>query len=93
MSQDKFDPMTIPMRMIILLHEFSHFFVNKNIEDETEADLNGLIIYLSLGYPKKEADDSFSEAFYGADTPQNRERYQIITQFINDFSNSKTLVF
>ena len=47
------------MRMAILLHEFSHFYLNDRMEDETEADLNGLLIYLALGYPRIEAYQSF----------------------------------
>jgi hypothetical protein len=34
--------------MAILLHEYSHFYVNQDINNESEADLNGLLIYLGL---------------------------------------------
>lgn len=86
-SRDKFKDYTIPMRMIILLHEFSHFYVNKNMEDETEADLNALLIYLGLGYPRYEAFQAFKTVFYNAPSPGNKKRLDIIVDFINDFEN------
>ena len=46
----KFDKYTIPMRLIILLHEFSHKYKNPKIgleiNDEIGADINALYIYL-----------------------------------------------
>lgn len=84
-SQESFVDMTVPMRMAILLHEFSHFYLNSDISNETEADLNGLTIYLGLGYPIKEAYSAFIETFIGYPTPQNKNRYDIINKFINDY--------
>jgi hypothetical protein len=84
-SQESFKPMTIPMRMAILLHEFSHFYINSDIKNETEADLNGLTIYLGLGYPIKEAYEAFGKTFIGYPSQQNKERYDIIDKFIKDY--------
>lgn len=84
-SQESFRPFTIPMRMAILLHEFSHFYLNSNIADETEADLNGLTIYLGLGYPIKEAYQAFAVTFIGYPTQQNKQRYDIINKFIREY--------
>lgn len=84
-SQEAFVPFTIPMRMAILLHEFSHFYVNSDIADEVEADLNALTIYLGLGYPIKEAYAAFGETFIGAPSQLNKERYDIINNFIRDY--------
>ncbi len=92
-SQAKFDPMTVPMRMVILLHEWSHFYKNKNIDNESEADINALSIYLGLGYPRIEASDAFTEAFMGAPYEANGQRYELIHRFINDFDGSKILVY
>jgi hypothetical protein len=39
-----FDKYTVPMRFAILCHEFSHFYVNDDIDNESEADINGLLI-------------------------------------------------
>jgi hypothetical protein len=84
-SQEAFIGMTIPMRMAILLHEFSHFYLNTDISNETEADLNGLTIYLGLGYPIREAYAAFAETFIGHPTTQNKVRYDIINRFIKDY--------
>ena len=84
-SQEAFLTFTIPMRMAILLHEFSHYYVNSDIANETEADLNGLTIYLGLGYPIKEAYSAFGETFIGYPSQQNKLRYDIIDKFIKDY--------
>jgi hypothetical protein len=84
-SQESFRNMTIPMRMAILLHEFSHFYLNSDVSDETEADLNGLTIYLGLGYPIREAYQAFTSTFIGYPTEQNKKRYDIIDKFIKDY--------
>jgi len=84
-SQESFIPYTIPMRMAILLHEFSHFYLNSDITNETEADLNGLTIYLGLGYPIREAYAAFGDTFIGYPSEQNKKRYDIINKFIKDY--------
>lgn len=91
-AQDKLIPMTVPMRMAILLHEFSHFYVNIDKEDESEADLNGLLIYLGLGYPRIEAYEAFLKTFDGTPSQMNRDRYDIINKFITDFENQKIVM-
>ena len=88
-SKKHFKDFTVPMRMAILLHEFSHFYLNDRMEDETEADLNGLLIYLALGYPRIEAYQSFLTTFKDTPTPQNKERYEILHQFITNFERNK----
>lgn len=84
-SQAAFVRMTIPMRMAILLHEFSHYYLNSDISNETEADLNGLTIYLGLGYPIREAYQAFAVTFIGYPTQQNKGRYDIIDKFIKEY--------
>lgn len=86
-SKHYFLQYTIPMRMAILLHEFSHFYLNNDPRSEIEADKNALMIYLSMGYPRREAYETFLEVFKQADTAQNRERYDILKKFIDDFEN------
>ena len=81
--------MTIPMRMSILLHEFSHFYLNKDVANETEADLNALKIYLSLGYPYIEAHKSFIHTFKGNQTLQNKMRYEEIKKFVKGYERNK----
>lgn len=92
-SQAKFRLMTIPMRMAILLHEYSHFYVNDEIHNENEADLNGLLIYLGLGYPRIEAYQAFLKTFINVPSQQNKERYDKINKFIEDFEKHNYIVY
>jgi hypothetical protein len=71
-SQVKFNEMSVPERVMILLHEKSHNFDNYNQDDEIEADQNGLDIYNELGYPKIEAVNAFANIM--ADTDNNYQR-------------------
>lgn len=101
-AQSKCVGMTVPMRMAITLHEFSHFYRNQRIDDETEADLNALLIYLGLGYPRIEACEAFLDTFIKSSqgpTPLNEQqkaanarRYHIIHNFIQDFENNKMIL-
>jgi hypothetical protein len=88
-SKKLFDKYTVPMRVAILLHEYSHFNLNTNINDEIEADLNGLMIYLSLGYPRIEGYQAFLEVFKDSPTNQNKNRYDVINNFIRDFESRR----
>ena len=86
-GRKKFLDYTVPMRMIILLHEFSHFWMNKHKHDEEEADYHAINIYLGLGYPKHEALVAFATVFIGADTPLNRERYDKLEKYVLEFNH------
>jgi hypothetical protein len=88
-SKKLFDTYTVPMRVAILLHEYSHFNLNTNINDEVEADLNGLMIYLSLGFPRIEGYQAFLEVFKDSPTNQNKNRYDVINNFIRDFETRR----
>ena len=92
-SKAKFEKYTIPMRMAILLHEFSHFYLNDNIDNESEADINALLIYLSLGYPRIEAYQAFLEVFKNSPSAQNKQRYDLINNFIRDFEIQKMVMY
>ena len=74
--------------MAILLHEFSHYYLNNTPEDEEEADLNALLIYLGLGYPRIEAENVFLNTFHQADTPENRKRWIKIKDVISNFDRA-----
>jgi hypothetical protein len=84
-SKKKFLDMTIPARLCILFHEFSHLYLNEDMYDELEADLNGLVIYLGLGYPRIEAHETFISTFYQAPNETNMTRYNHIKKFIDEF--------
>jgi len=92
-SQKKFVCDTVPMRMAIMLHEYSHFYVNENIDDESEADLNGLLIYLGLGYPRFEGHEAFLKTFINTPTELNKNRYDKIKKFIEDFEKNNYIVY
>jgi hypothetical protein len=86
-SKAKFLPMTVPIRMCILCHEFSHLYLNQDMYNELEADLNGLSIYLGLGYPRYEAEETFRQIYEQADTEEVKMRYEHVKNFINEFEN------
>lgn len=88
-AQDDFMNYSIPMRMIILLHEYCHKWGNPSlnlpIESETGADIIALSVYLSLGFCAYEAKRAFETVFKGTNTEQNRKRMLIINDFIDKF--------
>ena len=92
-SKIKFDNYTIPMRMIILLHEFSHKYKNPkiglDISNEIGADINALYIYLGLGYSKIDAICVFANVFLKAQTQGNIERMRKIMDYIQKFENQE----
>jgi hypothetical protein len=89
----KFDTYTIPMRMIILLHEFSHKYKNPKIgleiSNETGADINALYIYLGMGFSKIDAICVFANVFLKAQTKGNIERMRKIMDYIQRFENQE----
>lgn len=92
-SQHHFRNYTIPKRFAILCHEYSHFYENNNMRDEVEADLNGILIYLGLGFPKIECHQAFLDVFKGTPTELNKHRYNVLKQFIDKFEDiSFTLI-
>ena len=76
---------TIPERIAILLHEFSHFYLNKDHKDEFEADLNALMIYCGLGYPRKQGGTAWYKVFYRSPSELNIKRMQQIMEFLMTF--------
>ena len=92
-SKKQFVKFTIPNRMAILLHEFSHVYLNDNVDDEVEADLNSLLIYLGLGYPRIDAFEVFAKTFMNAPSEQNKDRYDKIKSFIDNFENHNTYLY
>lgn len=88
-SQKAFRGMSIPMRMAILCHEFSHFYLNEVQKDEIEADLNALTLYMGMGYPVIEAHKAFLETFHKTPSKTNQERYVYLKTFIDNFDKLK----
>ena len=90
-SQASMIKYTIAMRMIILLHEFSHKYKNPKmgleISNETGADINALYIYLGLGFSKVDAIFVFANVFLKAQTQSNLLRMRKIVDYIKRFEN------
>lgn len=89
----KFDTYTIPMREIIIDHEFCHVYRNPKIglpiENEIGADLNALYLYLGRGYSKIDAICVFANVFLKAQTKGNIERMRKIMDYIQRFENQE----
>jgi hypothetical protein len=88
-SKNKFLQYTIPMRLIILLHEFAHKYLNPKIDKpisyETGADIQALYIYLGKGWSPYEAHKTFLQVFRNANNDPNHKRYKIINDFISKY--------
>lgn len=87
-----YDKYTVPMRFAILCHEFSHFYLNEDMDNESEADINGLLIYLGLGYPRIEGLQAFFEVFKESDSEQNLKRMKVIEKFVMDFEKKNMVL-
>jgi len=81
-SARQFRKYTIPMRMAILLHEYSHFYLNKHPHSEIEADQNSLFLYLGMEYPKIDIMNVFLNVFKRSPSRQNQERYELLDEFV-----------
>ena len=81
------------MRLIILLHEFSHKYKNPKIgleiSNEVGVDINALYIYLGLGFSKIDAITVFANVFLKAQTKGNIERMRKIMDYIQKFENQE----
>jgi len=86
-SKKAFINYSVPMRMAILLHEFSHFYINKNPHSEVQADLNGMKLYLAIGYPRIDAYNVFLNVFKDTDNPESVTRFQMLDSFIKENAN------
>jgi len=92
-SAIKFVKYTIPMRVMILAHEFSHKYKNPKIDlkisNEVGADINALYIYLGLGFSKIDAICVFANVFLKAQTDENIIRMRKILDYIDRFENQE----
>lgn len=92
-SAEKFMKYTIPMRFCILCHEYSHKYRNPkiglDISNEFGADINGLYIYLGVGFSKIDAICVFAKVFLTAQTDSNIQRMRKIQDYIRRFENQE----
>jgi len=84
-SAEQFRKYTIPMRMAILLHEYAHYYLNKNPSNESEADINGLKLYLQIGYPKIDVYNVFLNVFKRSPSEQNKDRFKKLDAMVKRF--------
>ena len=84
-SAEQFRKYTIPMRMAILLHEYAHYYLNKNPSNESEADINGLKLYLQIGYPKIDIYNVFLNVFKRSPSLQNKDRFKKLDKMVKNY--------
>ncbi len=82
-NRSKFLNYTIPMRLVILLHEFMHWRLKTRIE--LKADFNALNVFLKMGSSKTQALTAFTKVFH--DTDSLVDRTEKIKDFIENFPN------
>ncbi len=94
-SKNSFLNYTVPMRVLVLLHEYAHKWLNpsigRQIGYESGADINALEIFLSEGYPYMEANYAFTNIFDSktANNPGNVKRLEFIKNYIRTFATEK----
>lgn len=92
-SRKYFMNYTVPMRMMILLHEFSHKYKNPKIgveiSNEIGADVNALYIYLGLGFSKIDAIYVYANVFLKAQSKGNIHRMRVIMDYIDKFEKGE----
>lgn len=92
-SKAKFMSYTIPMRLVILLHEFAHKYLNPKIDRpisyETGADIQGLYVYLGKGWSPIEAHHAFLKVFKTSNNKENHKRYKILRDFIDKYDKGQ----
>jgi len=80
---------TVPMLIVMLLHEYAHKFKNKEYgkkdSNELTADLIACHIALNLGFDSNEVQQAFKAVFAQKDTKLNRKRMAAIKEFIGIF--------
>ena len=92
-SKKHFLRYSVSVRMVILLHEYSHKYKNpKNnlpIDHEIGADIAALMMYMSRGWSAMEAQSAFLNVFNDANSPENHKRYLIINDFITKYERGE----
>jgi len=78
---------SIPERMAILLHEFSHYYLNRVQKNEYEADFNAILIYFGLGFSKREGGSSFWKVFERTPSNLNVKRMHKLIALLNRVDN------
>lgn len=77
---------SIPMRMYMLLHEISHFYLNTR--NEFEADDLGSTLYEQLGFPRIEVIYAFTKVF-NDENPEQKARKNRILDKMRNYKNQE----
>lgn len=84
---------TVPMLIVMLLHEYSHKWKNqeygRKVSNELSADLIAIHIALNLGFDAKEIVNCFRAVFAKKNTEENKRRLSAILDFIRIFKGSE----
>ena len=82
-AKSKFQRYSVSGRIALLLHEFSHCYINRNKCDEFEADKNCALIYLGLGFPRVDLLNTWIMCYENADNEGNRQRLEKFFQYVD----------
>lgn len=84
---------TVPMLIIMLLHEYGHKWKNpeygKEVANELTADIIAVHIALNLGFDYTEVENCYRAVFAKKDTELNRKRMKAIIEFIRLFRDNE----
>lgn len=84
---------SVPMLVVMLLHEYSHKWKNeeygRKVSNELTADIIAIHIALNLGFDPRDVVSCFKAVFAKKDTPQNQKRLSAINDFIKIFLGSE----
>lgn len=85
---------TVPMLIVMLLHEYAHKYKNpeygKDMQNELTADLIACHIALNLGFDLREVRNCFQAVFAKKDTDLNRRRMGAIDEFVDLFAQNES---
>ncbi|CAG5086778.1 hypothetical protein [Parvicella tangerina] len=88
-SKSKLINYSIPMLMVVLLHEYAHRYKNseygRKANNELSADLIATNIALNLGFDSVEVLRCFKVVFGGKITALNKRRWRAVNQFVERF--------
>lgn len=76
---------TVYMRVFIGLHEYFHYALQTT--DEVACDTNALRVYLSMGFPKSEANYAMTKIF--DNSPEAIKRVQVMDNIIKQHDQKK----
>lgn len=92
-SKEAFLKMSVPERLIVLLHEFSHKYMNPKVglkvNHESGADIQALYVYLGKGWSPYEAQKAFLKVFEKANNQENAKRFGLIKSFIKKYESGQ----